>query len=663
MGPMIQRAASMSESIALPPARICLGVTGHRDTNPAFAANRAGIELAIASIFESVERITTRQSDVIGTTRLYSLMALGADAVAIEHALDKKWEVVAPLPFGLDLNIAINSEPETADQMTAVLDGQPSDSPQVDERAQMLRKVAAKLRLFELAEQDSHVKDLLLHRLSFTDDIKAAQDYLTIVAERVATAGRIMIEQSDILIAVWDGVTPGAIGGTRHTIAAAVNLGTPVIWVDASHPERVSVLRTPEELFALESLAHLHQTGVEALFEATLNPPASDQNERAIRFHTESWHRRSHRRFHAYRRIEALFGGKGWRERWGRLIQAYETPQDIARGTGASILENARSLPGGDCALVERIEVDILQRFAWADGLSTYLSDAYRGGMVTNFLLSAMAIVVGVAYLPLASVDAKWPFALAEFVLLACIIGITAIGRRKRWHGRWFETRRVAEYFRHAPMMLLLGVARSTGRWPRGAETEWPEYYAREVLCDIGLPLVKIEQGYLRAALQNLLQAHAMRQRIYHQQKARRLTRVHHGLDRLSEILFALAVLSVSSYLSLIAFGAIGAIPDSVAHDLSKLFTFLGVILPALGGAFAGIRYFGDFERFAAISEVTAEKLEQVERRILPLLGIREGQLRYSQIADLAHAIDDIVVSEIENWQSVFGSKQIAVPV
>jgi hypothetical protein len=212
-------------------------------------------------------------------------------------------------------------------------------------------------------------------------------------------------------------------------------------------------------------------------------------------------------------------------------------------------------------------------------------------------------------------------------------------------------------------MMLLLGVARSTGRWPRGAETEWPEYYAREVLCDIGLPSVKIEQGYLRAALQNLLLAHAVRQRIYHEQKAKRLTRVHHGLDHLSEWLFALAVLSVSTYLLLITLGAVGVIPHSIAHDSSKMFTFFGVILPALGGAFAGIRYFGDFERFAAISEVTAEKLEAVEGRIALLLGIGEGQLRYAQIADLAHAIDDIVVSEIENWQSVFGSKQIAVPV
>jgi hypothetical protein len=111
------------------------------------------------------------------------------------------------------------------------------------------------------------------------------------------------------------------------------------------------------------------------------------------------------------------------------------------------------------------------------------------------------------------------------------------------------------------------------------------------------------------------------------------------------------------------SFGAIGVISAHWAHDMSKTFTFLGVILPALGGAFAGIRYFGDFERFAAISEVTAEKLGEVEGRINILLKASLGELRYAQIADLAHAIDDIVVTEIENWQSVFGSKQIAVPV
>ena len=297
----------------------------------------------------------------------------------------------------------------------------------------------ANVRLFELAEQDDRVEAMFVQKLAAPKDIKAGQDYATIVAERVAAAGRVMVEQSDVLIAIWDGVTPGAIGGTRHTISVGVKLGTPVLWIDASNPERIALLHTPEQLFALDALPQLSQEALVALFEATLNPPASDQNERAIRFHTEQWHRRSLRRFHAYRRIEAVFGGKGARERFGRLVQTYEPPQQFAGGSGAAMLAVAAGLPSGDPTFVDRIKTDICERFAWADGLSTFLSDAYRGGMVTNFLLSAMAIIVGVAYLPIASVEAKWPFALGEFILLATILAITAIGRRRQWHGRWFE--------------------------------------------------------------------------------------------------------------------------------------------------------------------------------------------------------------------------------
>lgn len=661
---MTKPAASMPESIALPPARLCIAVTGHRESNAAFAANRSRIEEALAAVFAAADAVAKRQHDGVSTTRLLSLLSHGADLIAVDQALARGWEIVAPLPFGLDLNIAINADPENAVDAEALLARHPVSDAGLAKRAAHIREVAGHARLFELAEEDAKISRLFVGMLHEQSDALAVRAFTNAASERVATAGRVMIEQSDLLVAIWDGVTPGGMGGTRHTISTAVNLGTPVIWINASYPQTLTILRAPEELFVLGSASVAATPGeIENLFETTLNPPDANQNERAIRFHTEQWHVHSHRRFHAYRRIESLFGGKGWRGRFGGLRQHYETPDEIAKGSGAATLVQAYALPAGDTDFTKQMEVDVLQRFAWADGLSTYLSDAYRGGMVTNFLLAALAIIVGVAYLPFASVDTKWPFALGELLLLGSILAITTIGRRRQWHGRWFETRRVAEYFRHAPIMLLLGVARAAGRWPRGTETEWPEYYAREALREMGLPAIVVSQNYLRHVLDNLLREHASSQRQYHEAKAQRLTRVHHGLDRISERLFFFAVLSVTSYLLLLTLGALAIVHAHWAHDLSKTFTFLGVILPALGGAFAGIRYFGDFERFAAISRVTAEKLQQIEGRIAILLQASSSELHYAQIADLAHAIDDIVVTEIENWQSVFGSKQIAVPV
>lgn len=658
---MVSSSAGLSGSINLPQARLCVGITGHRFSNPVFASNHSAIEAALDSILDVLDSVVAGKGDAIAPTRLHSLLAHGADLLAVERAQARRWDIIAPLPFGLSLNAAINANPETEADALAILAGVRPECSDTAGRADHIRHLASQARCFELAEQDDVIAQHYLDMLRAPDDQAAALAFATLSSERVASAGRIMIEQSDVLIAVWDGVTPGATGGTRHTIAAALAHGSPVIWIDAGNPENWTILRTPEALFAKPS-GHSPQQIAE-LIDELLDPPGFDRGARAARFHAEDWHPQSRRRFHAYRRIEALFGGVGWRSAMSSLVQRYERPEAIASGSGAPLLAVARGLAGTDQGFVDKIEAHVLRRFAWADGLSTYLSDAYRGGMVANFLLSAFAIIGGVAYLPFAGPDSKWPFALFEFLLLVAILGITAIGRKHEWHGRWFETRRVAEYFRHAPILLLLGVARSPGRWPRGSATQWPEHYARLALRELGLPRIVMNRAYLRSAFEDLLGQHAKLQRAYHRGKARRLTTVHHNLDHLSEVLFSLAVGTVALYLGLVAASALEVIPEATAHHVSKFFTFLGVALPALGGAFAGIRYFGDFERFAAISEVTAEKLEAVEQRIISLGKVADGQIRYAQVAELAHALDDIVVAEIENWQSVFAGKQIAVPV
>ncbi|MDB5671717.1 MAG: hypothetical protein JWO25_2676 [Alphaproteobacteria bacterium] len=60
---------------------------------------------------------------------------------------------------------------------------------------------------------------------------------------------------------------------------------------------------------------------------------------------------------------------------------------------------------------------------------------------------------------------------------------------------------------------------------------------------------------------------------------------------------------------------------------------------------------------------MTAEKLQGVEERAERLLADTSHELRYERVAGLAHALDEIVIDEIENWQSVFAAKNIAVPV
>ncbi|MDE2597339.1 MAG: hypothetical protein KGL44_10720 [Sphingomonadales bacterium] len=653
----------MTVAAPLPsPARLSIGVTGHRGSNPPFTANRTRIEAVLDGIFAVIDAATGAEPLPLAPTRLHSLLAEGVDQIAARAALSRGWHLIAPLPFGQRLNLAINAQPGSrADAEVLVAGAEPADMA-TRARAAAIAELTGKAHMFELAERDAQITALLMDKLDHPADIDRAQAFAAHSSERVALAGRVMIEQSDIIIGVWDGETTSLVGGTGHTIAAALELGAAVIWIKVQAPEDWTILRAPESLAVPAPIPADERVAVlEALVRAALRPPAGGLRAGIAALGQEAWHSRSSRWWTAYRRIEALFGGEG--KPFRSLRQIYESPEAIATGSGAGVIAAAQALPGGDAVFAARIDAGVLQRFAWADGISAHLSDSYRGGMIANFLLSAAAVIAGIAYQPFATSEQKWMFAGVEFLLLGAILFITWLGGKRRWHRRWFETRRVAEYFRHAPIMLLLGVARAPGRWPRGADTAWPEYHARSELRALGLPRVAITPAYLRGTLAGLLDVHVVSQRDYHLAKAEKLTRVHHNLDHLSTRLFQLAVVSVAIYLGLKLAATLEMVPHAWPHNLSYAFTFMGVAFPTLGAAIAGMRYFGDFERFAAISEVTAEKLDAVHARLTLLLAAPDDALHFARAAELAHAADDIVVSEIENWQAVFGGKHITVPV
>ncbi|MEO8467651.1 MAG: hypothetical protein ABI640_20180 [Gammaproteobacteria bacterium] len=665
-----------------PRVRLCVGVTGHRDDNPAFAAHRAQIEAALAQILTVVAAAVADEppspgAGPIAPTRLHCLLADGTDQLAAVSALARGWELVAPLPFGLALNAAINAHATTAADARALLSRQGNRlddcSVEVRERALRIGTLAAQARVFELADCDESITELFLAKLESPNDARKAATFAAESSLRVALAGRVMIEQSDFLIAIWDGATRALVGGTGHTIQVALETGAPVVWIDANAPERWRILFGPEALAGAHqefAVAHDRSAELQALVRRALRPAAARNTRRKHgpsagpdTLECETLPTRSNPAWHWYRRVEALFGADSFRARFRNLRQTYEAPDAIASGSAAGLLGHARALPGQEASYVANVETSIVRRFAWADSVSAHLSDTYRGGMIANFLLAPLAIIGGIAYLPFASSNEKWLFALFELAVLAAILAITLTGQKRRWHGRWFETRRVAEYLRHAPILLLLGVARAPGRWPLGTETSWPEWYGRHALRDVGLPRLTVTHAYLRTAVDTLLHDHVMRQRDYHVVKARRLAAAHHNLDRLSAIMFVLAVVSVAGYLILKGGAVLHLWPKPVAEGLSYLFTFLGVLLPTFGGAFASIRYFGDFERFSAISRVTAEKLDAIHTRIAQLLDAPHNALDYGRVADLVHATDDVVVSEIESWQAVFGGKHVTVPV
>ncbi len=661
---------------AHPRTGFSVSITGHRRSHLSYPADERALQSALGAILADIdeavaELATAIGQERVGPTRMHSLLAEGADSLGAQMAIDHGWQLVSPIPFGRNLSRAIHARPMSGDDARAILaGGDPSHSDTLA-RLRPLDMLSDAAKLFELQEQDERLSALLLATLDRPDDFAAAQTFALEAGMRFALSGRMLIEQSHLLIAIWDGHSTANVGGTGHTVSVALDLGVPVLWIDVAQPDQWRILHVPEalathgvQLVPMDPRAELRSIVRESLLPPDAVTPSKAQWPAGLAAIAENqWRSGSSWRNQAYARVEAVFGATKGRPGWRSLRQRYETPDEIEHGSGAPMMAAIDSVSGIDPAIHGDIVDGVLRRFAWADGISTHMSQRYRSGMTINFLLASLAIISGIAYLPIVEVDEKWMFAGVELLLLLAIIGITVGGQRQRLHQRWFETRRVAEYFRHSALTLAFGVSRSVGQWPRGTETSWPEWYVRQSLREIGLPHAQLSQASLRQGLVALRDHHVAPQRAYHAAKAAHLNRVHHRLEHLSDRLFALAVLTVAIFL---VFAAVMSMGGFSAHDLkhpAKWFTVLAVALPTLGGALAGLRFFGDFERLGAISEVTAEKLSAIEGRIALLLSATDDRLSYGTFADLLRSTDAVVIAEIENWQSVFSAKRISVPV
>jgi len=100
-------------------------------------------------------------------------------------------------------------------------------------------------------------------------------------AAAYGAAGTVVLNQSDLLVVVWDGIRTDKRGGTEETFAAARARSVPVVWVDAHAPHAWQLVdaRHPLPPNAKGRLAPRGEASEEALRQQarrTLEWPAAD---------------------------------------------------------------------------------------------------------------------------------------------------------------------------------------------------------------------------------------------------------------------------------------------------------------------------------------------------------------------------------------------------
>lgn len=591
-----------ARTVASPVGALGIGVTGHR-LGRLGDADLGALRAALRGLFETLAATAS------APMRLITSLADGADSMAADQALDLGWALDAVLPMS------------RADYL--------ADFPEAQARADHEMLLARAHGIFEL------------------DGDRSVEGGSAIAYER---AGRVVLAQSDILVAVWDSGPVRGRGGAAQIVAEAVLAGIPVIHVDpaGAHPPRLLWDGLEEHDLGQQTIDTVPRGDLSALpvlVRGLLDPPV-DAAESAMlrRLEVPSKPRRNWAL--AYPLLLAIMGVRRLRKTdWAVAATAKTLPAILGPCSGAAL---------NVAGFGERLRTVLAPRFARADVTATHVAQLFRSGYVTNFSFAALAVVLSLLGLALPAA-LKPVLIVLEFMVIATILLVTRAGNRSQWHRRWLDNRHLAERLRCLAVAAQLGELELRS----GADLRpgWVDWYARATAREVAMPSVRIDAAYL-ACVRDGLTTLIDDQIAYLKNDAHRMHRLEHRLHQLGTILFAMtALICVGLLIYKMADKMVGmAALDAIAHPVLTATTIASAALPAIGAAIYGIRMQGDFAGIAERSESLAHNLTTLRQVIdADVLGFDTLKRRVARATDL-------LTQDLASWLQTYHARPLTLP-
>jgi hypothetical protein len=571
---------------------------------------------------------------------LVSTLADGADTIAAKAALDLGYALDVPLPFApADYEKDFNSD---------AVDGR---EPLQDFRT-LVGKARSVLQLPGQRRTEADTKQ--------QGNLKENRAY--------EAAGLTVLNQADILLAVWDGAGSRGRGGTAEMVAEAARQRIPIIHVDANGEAEPRILGGGDELYvaadAVEDLTPIElELGLAKLVEDLVRPPAAVPSKREqlglIARYAPS----------LASEVDALKGFLGDRFRRRNLRPEFPImlavagvrkcrPTDYRPNTPAELANGymALSSPASDCG--STAAMILAEAYGWADAIGIRFAQVFRSAVVANFTLAACTIILAassVAFDP----EKKIIFVFVELILIGIILINTMRGWWAGWHQRWFEAREVAERLRTALPLWALGIRPATFF---GQEPTWTGWYARAIVRSQGMRNAGQNPNWLADA-HSTLQKVLDDQRSYHIKSAEQMRKLEHRLELLGLALFILTFALALAFLVYLKYSPshrvdIPSLPHGtvVLYRTIILVTALSASLPALASALYAIRIIGDFGGIARRSERTLAALEALQKA-----AKRDADdLRALRV--IARAAAEAMLGDVASWRLATESRALDIP-
>jgi hypothetical protein len=444
-------------------------------------------------------------------------------------------------------------------------------------------------------------------------------------------AGRTVLRNCDLLLAVWDGRPPGGVGGTGQIVGEALDMNLPVVWIKAAPPHQVVLL---ESRRGTEAPGRVEKPFARTDLAARLRPlllvPRKVEAKAAKRYFRERWPRgRPGLLYDLFRRTMSWPG-----------VKPAPKAQETTAGWGDEL---TRDQP----RVSEQIEERYGLHAAWADALANHYAGLYRSSTVALYLMGAAAVLL--AFFGVKRDERPW--FLGELCILLAIVSLTFLGRKRCWHERWIEYRVLAEELRQVQLLALLARVTSSFQVPAHlAQHEpsqtWFTWHFRAVVRQAGLIGARIDAAYL-AVCERVLARVVQSQINYYGQRQAELGHMRRRLHHTGQGLFALAGLACILHWRLHLQG-----PPGTA------LSFASLVLPAFAAALGAIASQGELERIEARSGALHRRLELLARQRGGGLSQRDS----NELGRAAQEFADVLLAELVDWRFVFLGKSIELP-
>jgi hypothetical protein len=664
------------DSLSPPRARLAfrVGVVGHRPDRLA-SANRTELEGLIGSVLTEVRDAVAHFHSTSADARFYSdeppiiravsPLAEGTDRLFAEQALRLGYELCCPMPFPqsqyeADFAPPGAQEPDSLDRFRSLV-----------ERAQQ----GAGLSVFQLDGDRSRSGDAY------------------------GAAGRIVLNQSDLLIVVWDGGTAAGTGGTVQTLEEAIGFHVPVLWIDAVAPHSWRLMRGPEDLSCLATNARCTPAALPAAEAVTLRDVIGeivtgelalpvDQDDPAATLAT-----RAHAAAYFAERkpaVNSAFVWKVFRDGVGSgrfrfpsfAVPEFEQqvrrdwPTSPANVAPTSTVEPPAASQSGTI-VAWWVNARLRPHYAWADRLADLCADAYRSTYVLAYLLSATAVFL--ALLPMASgwtstaTHSPTATIAGELALIGLILLLLRLDRRRRWHERWMEYRLLAEFFRQLRFLVPLGGGRPFPHVPAhlssyGAPTQtWMFWQVRATARATGLPEAHVTPSYAKACIHYLAEVVGDARRRtgqlgFHLTNSARSSNLDTRLRRAAHLLFLVTGACVAVHLlAHVELGAVRLPAIDLSGQVDAWLTLACAALPALGSALVGINNQGEFARIAKRSTAMAKSFSRFSERIGRVYAAGGATPpTIGEVTKVAGEVAQLMVDEVADWRVVFTDRSKA---